>query len=520
MTMDNLFAWCFGVYMACLFAVTYPSFAPEHSSYLQQRQSAGVIASQLMDELTNTIYGMPRVLNKKEANLYQEIFAAQEDDDWEKADRLLSAIRNPILKGDVLAARFLHHSYDTSEEELKNWLAQYRDLPVAYDIYLLSQRKFGLKTAPVAKLAKMSITGNENIHATSFKNSPYYHTWKKAIQSYQLRQYTQAANLFDSILVNRQQLSSWNLSAAGFWAWRTHQKTGNEKKAWAALHIAAMEPRSFYGILARKQLGMQLNLTRSKPSLSEEEIENLTRYKAVKRATALMQINQRDRAERELSYLHPRMPQEEQHLALQLANLFSRPVAPISLAKKIDRPSLSYDLAKYPVPDWQPAGGFDIDPALIYALVRQESGFKQMAISPAGAMGLMQLMPATASMMSKKIGAESIAGLSPAEQNVTLGQSYIKHLLKNQLVEENIVFMLAAYNAGIGRLQQWKQNIDYQDDPLLFIEYIPFGETRHYVMQVLTNYWVYNEILGTKSPSLAALAKDEWPRYALAQDIS
>ena len=124
----------------------------------------------------------------------------------------------------------------------------------------------------------------------------------------------------------------------------------------------------------------------------------------------------------------------------------------------------------------------------------------------------MQLMPATARMMDAKIG-NRLSGASDAERNITLGQGYVRHLLENALVDNNVIFMLTSYNAGIGRLQTWKKSLNYQNDPLLFIEQIPYDETRYYVMQVMTNYWLYSEILGSKAPTLDALATNDWPVY-------
>jgi soluble lytic murein transglycosylase-like protein len=162
----------------------------------------------------------------------------------------------------------------------------------------------------------------------------------------------------------------------------------------------------------------------------------------------------------------------------------------------------------YPTPDLKVGGNYVIDEALIYALIKQESGFRQASLSPAGAQGLMQLMPSTASLMKKKLGA------TEPHNNVMLGQHYVKHLLDNPLVEQNLVYMLAAYNAGAGRLQNWQDSIDFKNDPLLFIEKIPFTETRNFVMQVLANYWIYSDILGTPKQGISALVNGKWPGYA------
>jgi soluble lytic murein transglycosylase-like protein len=129
----------------------------------------------------------------------------------------------------------------------------------------------------------------------------------------------------------------------------------------------------------------------------------------------------------------------------------------------------------------------------------------------------MQLMPQTASFMQKKTidnGNPAIIGsVFEPIPNITLGQDYVEHLLNNELVEGNLFYLLAAYNAGPGRLQDWKAHISANADPLLFVESIPYGQTRNYVMQVMTNYWIYSELDGSDNKSIYAVLKGNWPSY-------
>lgn len=463
--------------------------------------------------LPSTVGGMPIVLSTGDTALYADAFKAQRALDWATADNILAQVSNPVLKGVVLAERYLNRKYDASAEELSAWLAQYRALPQAYDIYLLAENKYTLPVPSVNKVELISMYGDDNGLAASFAESKYYSIWKDGIAAYSAGKYAKAAEMFDKMLAGRDELSPWKMSAAGFWAWRAHTVLGQKEKAAGALLLAASEPRSFYGILARRQLRQSLDVDAGDLSLSEEQVQNLSRYDAVMRATALVQVGRGEIAERELRALYNRLPGEDRYAVLCLSHQFSLPALQITLAKRLETKEKRFDIAKYPIPEWEPVGGFSVDPALIYALVRQESGFRNGAISPAGAMGLMQLMPTTAKMMTNKIGAYQINAASDAEKNITLGQSYVRHLLENQLVNNNMIYMLTAYNAGIGRLQEWKSARNYQDDPLLFIETMPYAETRYYVMQVMTNYWLYNEILGIESPTLASLAENRWPVY-------
>ena len=177
-----------------------------------------------------------------------------------------------------------------------------------------------------------------------------------------------------------------------------------------------------------------------------------------------------------------------------------------------------YDGAMYPIPPWQPAGGFTVDRALVYGFMRQESAFNPKARSYVGAMGLMQLMPGTARLVATRYIPDHGAG-NPYEPstNVALGQAYIAQLLSD--VDNNLVRTAAGYNGGPGNVMQWDGSLNAGQDPLLYIASIPLHETRDFVQRVLANYWIYQIRLGQPTPSLDQIAAHEWPRYA-AQDTA
>jgi soluble lytic murein transglycosylase len=174
-----------------------------------------------------------------------------------------------------------------------------------------------------------------------------------------------------------------------------------------------------------------------------------------------------------------------------------------------------YDATTYPLPAWTPPGGFAIDRALVFAMMRQESAFNTKATSRAGARGLMQLMPKTASFVAQDSslkGANRSKLYSP-DFNVGLGQQYIAHLLDETPAGDNLFWIAAAYNGGPGNLARWLKSIDYDNDPLLFIESIPNRETRGFIERVLSNYWIYRYRLGQDLDSLDQVAAGQWPRY-------
>jgi soluble lytic murein transglycosylase-like protein len=99
------------------------------------------------------------------------------------------------------------------------------------------------------------------------------------------------------------------------------------------------------------------------------------------------------------------------------------------------------------------------------------------------------------------------------EFNLGLGQKYLGHLLQDDLIKGDLFHLAVAYNAGPGNLRKWLRKAEFEDDPLLFVESIPWLESRLFVERVLTNFWIYRERLREDSPSLDAAATGNWPIY-------
>ena len=175
--------------------------------------------------------------------------------------------------------------------------------------------------------------------------------------------------------------------------------------------------------------------------------------------------------------------------------------------------------ARFPAPDWRPAGGWRVDRSLVYAHALQESNFQTSATSRTGAKGIMQLMPAAAREMTARMAdgtvvpVAAVRDLSDPEFNIECGQSYLQSLRDMSYTAGLLPKVIAAYNAGPGSVQKWNTTLRDNADPLLFIESIPFKETRHYVEVVLRNYWMYQLRDDARTPSLDALAKDLWPKF-------
>jgi soluble lytic murein transglycosylase len=141
------------------------------------------------------------------------------------------------------------------------------------------------------------------------------------------------------------------------------------------------------------------------------------------------------------------------------------------------------------------AGQRELDPAWVFSVVRQESAFVEDARSPAGALGLMQVMPATGRETARALGWKSFttAQLTHASTNLPIGTAYLRRMLNH--FNGNVVLATAAYNAGPGNVARWLRPGDCTE-PDIWIEQIPFTETRKYVQRILYFASIYDWRLG------------------------
>ncbi len=344
--------------------------------------------------------------------------------------------------------------------------------------------------------------------------------WTAGLAAWRLGKLEQALAHFEDLALS-DQVSSWNAASGAYWAARANLKLRRPSEMSKWLTRAAQYPRTFYGLLALRALGLQPSFEFAERKLDPAMIARLEAEPASARALALMQIGQNRRAELELRGMNGWADEDMTRALLalaesaQMAELAFRLGNRLALAEHPDAALGTLDVARYPIPPWRPESGFKIDRALVYALIRQESGFNPQAKSPDGARGLMQLMPRTASYMARDRGfrRSKRRQLFDPGTNLELGQRYITHLLEHTYVQGNLFRLTAAYNGGPGNLNKWQRKMDYGDDPLLFIESLPSKETRLFIERVLTNLWIYRMRLGQDAPSLDGIAAGRWPLY-------
>ena len=344
--------------------------------------------------------------------------------------------------------------------------------------------------------------------------------WTAGLAAWRSADYAAAAKYFSDL--GRATASPPADRAAGaYWASRAFLVLRQPAEATSWLVTAALNRDTFYGLLARRALGVDIPIDWELPVLKSATMKTLAAHANGKRALALLQIRHDYRAERHLRKMAATVPESLRITIMTVAARAGMPGLAIRMAALVhEKTGRIYHAAMYPVPRWQPVGGFKIDRALILAIARQESYFNPRAKSGRGARGLMQLMPRTAAFIGndKGLRRDRDQVLYDPVFNMTLGQSYIGHLLGQQQVRGDLFLLLAAYNAGPGSLARWRQKVDFRDDPLLFIESIPSPETRGYIESVLTNMWMYRLQLAQKTPALNKVAAGSWPQYQSIDD--
>ena len=346
-----------------------------------------------------------------------------------------------------------------------------------------------------------------------------YGLWAMGLLYFKEDNYVEAQKYFSRIL-DLPQINNARKTEAAFWAGRSADYKGDRVNAKRYWRIAATHPMAFYGALSAIMLGENPKYEFFETDVTVEDIQHLSETNYGKKALALIQVGRKDRAEEYLKYLiTPRVSDRVLHAINSVATAYGLPRVSILSAGVIrDRGILEIDddiiySAQYPLPDWEPLGGWSIDRALLLAIAKQESNFRTSATSGAGANGVMQIMPSTAKRVARANKVDfSQMDMSNPEHNMFLGQQYIVDLLQHPNIENNIIKMLAAYNAGMGTMVKFEKAF-YTYDPLLYIESFPAYETRSYIKRVMSNLWLYRARLNQPLATMEELANGNWPLY-------
>lgn len=334
-------------------------------------------------------------------------------------------------------------------------------------------------------------------------------SWAAGLAAWRLNDYQAAADYFEKTAGLKKTYPLLR-AASAFWAARANLRLGNYERVGDYLELASEYPRTFYGFMAMRLLGQDLTHIWDSPASSQDDVVGDFSHPALERFYALRQIGQDEWAKRELSKLYVEADKDAKGVLLMISEQSGFDDELLAVSGEL---AGAEDL-RYPAPHWVPIDGWKADRALVFSFVKQESCFNARAQSSVGAVGLMQIMPATGRELAKKMDYPwSVNRLKDPEYNLSLGQNYLLKLMDNGEVNYNLIFLAVAYNAGPGNLAKFKARMNYQNDPLLFIESIPSKETRSFVERILVNYWVYRSLMGQSMQSLDDVAGGLWPIY-------
>jgi soluble lytic murein transglycosylase len=336
--------------------------------------------------------------------------------------------------------------------------------------------------------------------------------WVYALSSWRLKQHAEAFAAFDA--VSRRADNEELKAAALFWSARAAMATKQPQQVQSRLQAAAAHAETFYGLLAGESLGMEPVAKRWKAHNDRADWKRLADTDNVKIAIGLAAIGKDSLADETIRH-QAKIGNPEQHDALaRMAGALNLPGTQLWMGHYGPRSSEAEMLSRYPYPNWTPSGGWRVDPALAYAHALQESQFRTSVISPAGARGLMQVRPGTAQDMARDKGYLFRAtDLDRPSMNLEYGQSYMEKLRDMSATGGLLPKVIAAYNAGPAPVTRWNSEIRDNGDPLLFMESIPYWETRGYVGIILRNYWIYEAQSGKNGGSMTGMAQYLWPRF-------
>jgi soluble lytic murein transglycosylase-like protein len=310
-------------------------------------------------------------------------------------------------------------------------------------------------------------------------------------------------------------------AAAQYWASRAALRCRQPGRSNEFLHAAATADDTLYGMLAAEQLGLALPERVGRADFGQDDWRRIGRHENVRVAIALAEIG-RDKLSSAVLLHQARIGDPGDYDALsRLARDLGLPSTQLYMAHNAPSGGAADPASQYPAPRWVPVTGWRVDPALAYAHTLQESNFRAEAVSPAKAQGLMQITPITVRQHAPQLGlsASQVDIFDPAV-NLAFGQQNLEMLRDSPATGGALPKIMAAYNAGLTPVTRWNYEVHDQGDPLLYMESIPYWETRSYVAIVMKNYWMYERQAHAASASRAALAANAWPGFPSADQGS
>ena len=283
-----------------------------------------------------------------------------------------------------------------------------------------------------------------------------------------------------------------------YWRARAMQATG-QRVAATPVFLGLSREYHYYGQLAQEELGPVMQAPVANIKMGGDDIAAVARQPGIARALALYELGLRSDASQEWNWTIREFSDAQLLAAAELARRmewYDRAINTAERTRELHDFELRF-LAPYRELAQKAARENELDEAWVFGLMRQESRFVNIARSSVGASGLMQIMPATARWIARRLG---IKRFRPREmqnpaKNIQFGAYYLKHVQTS--LDGSPVLATAAYNAGPGRAQRWRDTRPME--AAVYIESIPFAETRDYVKKVMSNAMYYAARFGQPS---------------------
>ncbi len=403
--------------------------------------------------------------------------------------------RSPEVSA-VIAHALRHQAKNHPQQALSNWT------------YYLGQHPFDVATrAEVYTTIVRELYNDGNAVAVAQLINQQTELLDVNFHEWRLRKFISESNWpallagIEALPLSLQKEVRWQ-----YWHARTSALLGKNPQTISETYRALAQQRSFYGFMASDWLEQTYEMEHRPPAISDEEIDKLSVIPAIARVKELRYHGFMLEARREWRDATRTMNEEQLVIAAHLATRWHWHHQSIFTMIKA---SYWDDIdTRFPVLHREHFQNYtqkhELPLHLIMALARQESAFRQRAVSPAGARGLMQLMPTTASYVAKqhKIPYKKREELFNPEKNIQLGTQYDRDMLNR--FDDNRILATAAYNAGPHRVDGWLSNSKGTLPFDAWIEIIPFKETRNYVQNVLAFSAIYAHHLGKNDRILSS----------------
>lgn len=416
-------------------------------------------------------------------------------DDGTMPAGIANGINDRIKNDDPMGARLLLDGIDASLSPSTQ--AEWRQ-KVAWSFYIENQDAQAYQMAQIAALGQGPWVGEA--------------WWTAGLAAWRLGDCEGAADAFGKAAGSSENAEL--TAASHYWKSRSLVRCRKPEQAGAALRLAAARDETLYGMLAAEQLGLKLPEQHAAADFTQADWQQLRASPNVRAAVELAEIGKEGLADEVLRH-QARIGDASQYAPLtRLARDLGLPGTQLWMAYNAPYGGKPEPATRFPTPKWTPVGGWKVDPALVYAHTLQESVFRAGAVSPAGARGLMQIMPAAAQDHAGSLGYTGNASdLNKPEVNLAFGQRHLETLKNDPGTQGLLPKVMAAYNAGPLPVRRWNTEVNCQGDPLLWIESLPYWETRGYVNIVMRNYWMYERQAGGPSESRMELVQGLWPTF-------